>query len=115
MRDTPPPFLLRADHNFKHGILSRTGVALGAMEGLTWKTTFTSLGEGDILLLYTGGVVEAQNKNEEFFGDARLGELTGVHDKPAEEMQTYIIGDIKSFIGEADQFDDITLLALKRE
>lgn len=110
-----PPFLLHADHNFKHEILSRTGVAFGDMEGLTWKTTFTSLGEGDILLLYTDGVVEAQNKNEDFFGDARLVGLTGVHDKSAEEMQTYIIGNIKSFIGEADQFDDITLLALKRE
>jgi len=109
-----PTFLLRAAHDFKHEALSRTGVALGAMEGLTWKTASTVLGKGDILLFYTDGVVEAQNLNDEFFGEDRLVGLNGLHHKSAEEIQTHIIGNLQSFVGEADQFDDITLLTFKR-
>ena len=109
-----PSFLLRAEHDFKHEALKRTGVALGAMEGLAWKTASTVLGKGDILLFYTDGVVEAQNMNDEFFGEDRLVDLNGIHDKSAEEIQTHIIGNLQSFVGEADQFDDITLLTFKR-
>ena len=109
-----PSFLLRVDHDVKHEALSRTGVALGAMEGLTWKTASTSLGKGDILLFYTDGVVEAQNMNDEFFGEDRLVELNGTRDSSAEEIQMRIIGNLQSFVGEADPFDDITLLTLKR-
>jgi len=107
-----PTFLLRARN--EPVVLKRTGVALGAMEGLTWKTATTSLDKGDILLFYTDGVVEAQNINDEFFGDDRLVELDGMHDKPAEEIQAHIIDNLQSFVGAADQFDDITLLTLKR-
>jgi len=109
-----PTFLLRTDHDFKHETLSRTGVALGAMEGLTWKTASTSLGKGDILLFYTDGVVEAQNMAEEFFGEERLVELSGTYNRSAAEIQAHIIEHLNSFVGEADPFDDITLLTIKR-
>ena len=75
----------------------------------------TSLDDGDILLFYTDGVIEAQNINEEFFGEDRLMELSGSHNKSAEEIQVHIIGNLQSFVGEADPFADITLLTVKRE
>ena len=75
----------------------------------------TSLDDGDILLFYTDGVIEAQNISEELFGEDRLMELSGSHNKSAEEIQVHIIGNLQSFVGEADPFADITLLTVKRE
>jgi sigma-B regulation protein RsbU (phosphoserine phosphatase) len=111
-----PTYLLRSANGQQAEALKRTGVALGAMEGLTWKSASLSLEKGDILLFYTDGVVEAQNESDEFYGDEQLVDVARTHAaSPAETIHTKIMESLNSFVGMAAQFDDITLLTLKRE
>lgn len=110
-----PTYLLRSGNDGQAEALKRTGVALGAMEGLTWKSASLEINKGDILLFYTDGVVEAQNKADEFYGDDRLIRVASEQIKTsAENIQEEIMQDLTEFVGEAAQFDDITLLTLKR-
>lgn len=111
-----PTYLLRSANGGGADGLKRTGVALGAMEGLRWKSASLTLEQGDILLFYTDGVVEAQNEDDEFFGDEQLVKIAARLGKsPADTIHTGIMDALKTFVGKAAQFDDITLLTLKRE
>ena len=68
---------------------------------------------GDRLYLYTDGVTEATNSHEELFGDERLqNALNEYMDLPVEQFLPKIKECIDAFVGDADQFDDITMLAL---
>ena len=111
-----PTYLLHSENGQQAEALKRTGVALGAMEGLTWNSASLEIKKGDILLFYTDGVVEAQNEADEFYGDDRLIQISSEYKKnSAEDIQKRIMQDLTEFVGKAAQFDDITLLTLKRE
>lgn len=111
-----PTFLLRANRESAPEILKRTGTVLGAMEELTWTSAATTLNTGDILLFYTDGVVEAQNEQDEFFGEEQLLSCAKVHSQDSAELiHDHIMGQLQSFIGKAAQFDDITMLTIKRQ
>jgi serine phosphatase RsbU (regulator of sigma subunit) len=111
-----PPLLLRAKDISNPELLSRTGTALGVMEGLTWETKTVPLARGDLLVLYTDGVTEAQDAENTLFGDDRLlGVIRAQAGESAAEIHAAILDSIRAFVGNAPQFDDITLLTLKRE
>ena len=55
--------------------LDRTGVPLGILDGGKWQQRVVQLAPGDALLLYTDGITEAQNAQEAFFDEDRLGRL----------------------------------------
>ena len=81
------------------------------MEGLPYKEYSITLGKGDRIFVYTDGVTEATNSEEKLFGDDRLLEaVQGSQEKNAPDTLTQIQSQIDSFVGEADQFDDITML-----
>ena len=69
---------------------------------------------GDVLLQYTDGVTEATNSTEEMFGEERLVEAvkTAPSTQP-EELLPHIRGKISEFVGDAEPFDDITMLAMR--
>ena len=70
---------------------------------------------GDMLLLYTDGVTEANNITKEEFGEQRLKELlSSTLQVGCQQMIDMVKDGVKAFAGEAEQSDDITLLALKR-
>ena len=97
-------------------LLSRTGTALGVMEGLTWEFKTIPLTRGDVLVLYTDGVTEAQDCENTLFGDDRLLDAVRAHaGESAAEIQAAILESIRAFVGDAPQFDDITLMTIKRE
>lgn len=96
--------------------LSRTGTALGVMEGLTWESKTVSLARGDLLVLYTDGVTEAPDAENTLFGEERLLDVLRARvGATAPEIQAAILESIRAFVGNAPQFDDITLVTLKRE
>lgn len=111
-----PPLVLRAKDISNPELLSRTGTALGVMEGQTWESKTIPLASGDLLILYTDGVTEAQDTENTLFGEeslldavrARAGEMVG-------EIHAAILESIRAFVGGAPQFDDITLMTIKRE
>lgn len=86
----------------------------GAMAGIRYTTKTMTMGEGDILFIYTDGVTEAMNDKTALYTDGRLFEFTKrCVDASAEEVIHMVDGSLKEFTGAALQSDDITMLALK--
>ena len=107
-----PPLLKRAGGTFEW-LKSRPGFVLAGMEGVRYRENTLQLEPGDRLYLYTDGVTEATNSREELFGDERLqNALNEYMDLPVEQFLPKIKECIDAFVGDADQFDDITMLAL---
>jgi sigma-B regulation protein RsbU (phosphoserine phosphatase) len=89
------------------------GTPLGAMPDMPFGTSSIDLGNHDTILLYTDGVSEAIDKDEEQYSEQRLREiLSGFKDAKPETITRSIINDLNTFVGEADQFDDITMLVI---
>lgn len=111
-----PPFLFR--HHAKEGIeqLIRTGVPVGVFEDQTWKRGSCQLDPGDVLVLYSDGVTEAQHADQSFFGEERL--IQSIRNKlgnSALEIHDHLINDLQIFISDTTQSDDIVLSLLMRE
>ena len=74
------------------------------------------MAQGDTLLLYTDGVTEAINPQEEEFTETRLEQtLKKVAGQTCQQVIDTIKADVKTFANGAEQSDDITLLAIKRQ
>jgi serine phosphatase RsbU (regulator of sigma subunit) len=74
------------------------------------------LGIGDVILLYTDGVVEATDADDEPFGEERLAALIEEQgDLPLEELRERILREIRAFVGKTGLHDDLTLVLLKVE
>ena len=73
------------------------------------------IARGDVLLLYTDGVTDAQNSEGAFFGGERLLEVVQAQvGHSAQDMQDALLAEIQGFVGDAPQFDDITLVVVAR-
>jgi sigma-B regulation protein RsbU (phosphoserine phosphatase) len=74
------------------------------------------LSPGDVFVFYTDGITEAMNLDAELFGEPRLQALVEEHgDLPSEELRERILREVESFVGAADQHDDMTMILLKVE
>ena len=72
-----------------------------------------ALEDGDLVVLYTDGIPEAENTDGEFYGLERLCEQILIHrDKSVQEIHDLIITDLYQFIGEQEVFDDVTLMVI---
>jgi sigma-B regulation protein RsbU (phosphoserine phosphatase) len=72
------------------------------------------LRSGDVLVLFTDGVTEALNPDEEEFGEARLKDLLRkVAYLPVEEMSSQISQELRRWIAHAEQHDDLTFMVMK--
>lgn len=108
-----PPLLRRKDGNYEY-LVSRAGFVLGGMEGIAYKEQEITLAPGDELFLYTDGVPEATDNNKLLFGDDRLyASVNRYRDESCEDICRLIRKDVDKFVGDAPQFDDITMLSLK--
>jgi len=92
-----------------------TGTPLGLIPGLPYGETALTLSPGDALVLFSDGVPEAQNADGEEFGEVRI--MDGVRsagDRGCAAVVDHIMAAIDAFTGETPQFDDITLMVLRR-
>ena len=107
-----PPLLKRADGSFEY-LRSRAGFVLAGMEGIRYRKNELQLQPGDAIYLYTDGVTEAVNVSQELFGEDRLVETLN-RDANAEPQSICdaVKAEVDAFAGEADQFDDITMLCI---
>ncbi len=111
-----PPYLVSSQKGKPFDRLRATGMALGVMEDSVWQQKIVRLSPGDVLLLYTDGVTEAQDRAGRFYGEQRLQEvLRSLGSRPANEILESILADLKSFLGGASQQDDVTLVVLRRK
>jgi serine phosphatase RsbU (regulator of sigma subunit) len=111
-----PPILVQKSETERVRSLGRTGIAMGIEEEATWKQERQTIRPGDILILYTDGIPDAQNEEGEFFDEERIIEIATSHlGQPAHEIQTAILNEIQKFVGNTPQSDDITLMILVRD
>ncbi len=107
------PIVKHADGNFefyndKHGFI------IGGMLGLKYKNYEIQLEKGSKLFIYTDGVPEATNENDELFGVERtVTALNKIKDETPDSILNGIKKEIDGFVGNAPQFDDLTMLCFE--
>ena len=107
------PFICKAGGDFEPYKI-RAAFVLAGMEGMKYRAGSMMLEPGDKIFQYTDGVTEATNINNELYGMERLGAiLNKVKNGTPHEILPAIKKDIDEFVGEAEQFDDITMLCLE--
>jgi sigma-B regulation protein RsbU (phosphoserine phosphatase) len=108
-----PPLLLREDGTVTW-LEVPPGLVLGILEESDYTEAFVQLAMGDQLLLYTDGVTEAQNEAGEFYSEPRLLGLAEQNgSKSPQELVQQVLASVYTFVGQASQADDITLLAVR--
>ncbi len=109
-----PPYLMKPDGTVEPLPIMNDPM-VGAIDGLDYHDGTLQLEHGDSIVLFTDGVTEAVNKDFEEFGDSRLKKtLEGVTRQSCQQTIETVKADVAAFVGEAEQSDDITILALKR-
>ena len=110
-----PPYVLKANGSLEKLPVSGN-MAIGIFDDFEYTETTCQLAQGDTLLLYTDGVTEAINPQEEEFTETRLEQtLKKVAGQTCQQVIDTIKADVKTFANGAEQSDDITLLAIKRQ
>ena len=107
-----PPLLRQNGGEFVYH-KTRAGFVLAGMEGVRYRKFELQLQPGDTLYLYTDGVTEATDTEEKLYGEARLQQQLNLHHgESARAICDAVKADVDAFAGEAEQFDDITMLCL---
>jgi sigma-B regulation protein RsbU (phosphoserine phosphatase) len=110
-----PPLLFNG-HSEAIGCLTGRGMALGVVLGVDLEQRESRMAPGDLLLLYTDGVTDALNSSTEEFGLDRLCAVVKAHQtESAADIVRSINQAVDEFVGDTPQFDDLTLMILKRE
>ena len=93
---------------------TKHGLVVGAMQGIVYKDFEIELGKGDKLFLYTDGVPEATDTNNQLYTIDRMVEaLNKVKEGSPKEILEGIYRSVNEFVGEAPQFDDLTMLGIE--
>jgi sigma-B regulation protein RsbU (phosphoserine phosphatase) len=109
-----PPLLVRGDAGSVCS-LRAPGIPLGIMNPIPLTESETRFEPGDVLLMYTDGVTEALNEQGEQFEVERLARLlVDNRSRSAAEIVGAICDALRDFVGSAEPFDDMTMVALKR-
>ena len=108
-----PPRLIRSDSRIEE-LPATQNLVLGVAPGHEYHNGEVQLAPGDTLFLYTDGITEAQNVNDEEFGEERLdAKLAGLGQVAAREIVTTVVAEVRAFAGDAPQSDDITCIAMR--
>jgi serine phosphatase RsbU (regulator of sigma subunit) len=107
-----PPHVRRSDAAAEE--LRARGMPLGLMPGMSYEEEVASLSEGESVLFYSDGLVEAHDPEGQMFGFPRLRALVAKHGVKG-SLADFLMEELYSFVGEGwEQEDDITLLTLRR-
>lgn len=107
-----PPLLKRGEGDFEY-LKARPAFVLAGMEGMKYRQNEITMQIGDRLFLYTDGVTEATDTSKQLYGEERLRQFMNRHSQDtATRVLHELKDDIDRFVGEAPQFDDITMLML---
>ena len=107
-----PPIIVHADGSST--VLPQTnGIALGIMPDMQYEQSTVNLSPGDALVLYTDGVTEAINiQNEEFEMERLRAVLTDARSRDVREINHAVFQAVQEFAGDMPQFDDMTCMTL---
>ncbi len=111
-----PPLLLSPANGGAIRALTATGMPIGIDEEATWTQMSMRIEPGEMLVLYTDGIPDAENGDGAVFKERKLIEIVQANmGVSAQEMQRAILEAVQNFVGDAPQFDDITLLVIRRD
>ena len=117
-----PPLLIRKDGTYKWLGEDVGGIPLGMFPNdmvtsiAEYEAEHVQLSSGDVIVYYTDGVTETVNIEDDYYEEDRLVEASkACKDEPAEGIRKYLHSAVMEFQGEADQFDDLTLLILRKQ
>ncbi|MBQ3284775.1 MAG: SpoIIE family protein phosphatase [Ruminococcus sp.] len=107
------PAVYRRDGRFEI-VKEKHGFVIGGMEGMRYKNNEITLNPGDKLFLYTDGVPEATDQNDEMFTVGRTIDALNEHKEEAPKQIIEGVRDsVSAFVGDAPQFDDMTMLCFE--
>ena len=107
------PAIMRNNGNFEL-FKDKHGFVLAGMEGARYREYEVELKEGDRLFVYTDGVPEATDASNTLYGtDRMICALNNAKDSSCSQLLEALHRDVDAFVGEADQFDDLTMLCLE--
>jgi serine phosphatase RsbU (regulator of sigma subunit) len=110
------PYIISSQNDCEPIPLEKTGIPIGIDEETTWTSENIQMHPGDVLVLYTDGVPDAQNTSGEFYREASLVEVIRQNlGQTAEALQKSILESVYEFVGDAPPFDDITLMVILRD
>jgi len=108
-----PPYVISRAGDIR-ALTGTSGIVVGIIEDSSYTTQQISLDHGDVVFLFTDGVTEAMNVNEEFFDDERLEAiLRGHRGESLSELFAKVYGEVEAFAGGAPQSDDVTVLGVR--
>ena len=109
----PYPILKRGSEIIE---IENSDLPLGSMRRVEYESITLDLDEGDVLIFHSDGLIEALNADEEMYGTERFKEVTSQipNEYTAEEVIQHIVADVNSFVQEAEQYDDLTVVVIKR-
>ncbi|MBQ9390332.1 MAG: SpoIIE family protein phosphatase, partial [Synergistaceae bacterium] len=108
------PAVYRKETGHYELLKAKNSPAVATMEGMKFKQTEFKLNQGDELYIYTDGVAEATNSNNELYGTDRMIEaLDGTVGMNVKDILMTMKKSVDDFTGDAPQFDDITMLSLR--
>ena len=106
-----PPLVYRKKNNIFENLKTKPNMVLAAMENMKYQKHEIYLEPEDKIFLYTDGVVEATNTENKVYGEERLERFLNANaDLSAKDTIIGIKKDIDNFVGNTEQFDDITML-----
>lgn len=108
------PYILNHGGRTMHTLSKSHGLPLGIYKDKSYRSSVVELLHGDLLVLYTDGVINSRNLTSKHYGSKRLVKtIRTLNDLTAEESVNRILKSIRLFEGNSGQSDDITILALK--
>ena len=110
-----PPLLLGGSNPNQVKELKRTGLPLGIYKNKTWGRGTEIINPGNVLVVYTDGITEADNREGDFFGEERLRKsVCDFYKAGSKEILDGVLGCVQDFTGDTPQYDDITIAVVKR-
>lgn len=107
-----PPLLRRKDGELSY-LRTKPGFVLGGMDGIRYRCNELVLEPGDVLFLYTDGVTEAHNSDQQLYGEGRLLACLAAHpDLDVQRLCETVKKDVDRFAGSMEQFDDLSMLCV---
>lgn len=108
-----PPYLVRAGGEVVR--LTSGGLILGVLPETEFAEESLPIGKGDLILMYSDGLTESMDPDEEQYGEERLERFLGKHHKePCKKIQENLEAELKDFCAGAPQHDDLTLVLIRK-
>jgi phosphoserine phosphatase RsbU/P len=109
-----PPLVIRADGTVQP--IEARGVILGAFAEATYQLEPSRVEPGEVIVLYTDGITDTRDATGAFYGERRLlALLSSLAGASADDVRRAVVDDVRTFRGEADVFDDLTILVAQRQ